>query len=77
MSRILVLAVVGLLLFGGVLAADQMLQNDDVQPADADDLADQETFAESVGTLIQATPVFLFALVVGILLVGVRALGVS
>lgn len=75
MSRILILAAVGLLLFGGTLAADQMLQNDDVEPADADDLADQQTYAESVAPFIEAAPVFLFVLAVGVVLVGVRAVG--
>ena len=30
MARILILAVVAILLFGGVIAADQMLQNPDI-----------------------------------------------
>ena len=76
MSRILVLAVVGLLLFGAPLAADQMLQNEDVEPADGDDLADQEAFTEAVAPFLDATPFLLVIIVLGIALAGVRALGV-
>ena len=75
MSRILIAAVVGLLLVGAPLAADQMLQNDDVEPAGDDDLADQEAFVEATTPLFAAAPLFLVALVVGLLLAGVRAVG--
>ena len=75
MSRILIAAVVGLLLVGAPLAADQMLQNDDVEPAGDDDLADQEAFVEATTPLFEAAPLFLVALVVGLMLAGVRAVG--
>lgn len=76
MSRILILAVVGLLLFGGLLAADQMLQNPDVEPADADDAADQEAFVEATTPFVNAAaPVVMFALIIALMLVGARAAG--
>ena len=75
MSRILILAVVGLLLFGAPLAADQMLQNEDVEPADADDLADQESFTETTAAFYEATPYLLVALVIGAMLAAVRVVG--
>lgn len=75
MSRILILAVVGLALFATPLAADQMLQNEDVEPADAGDLADQQTFTEAVAPFYAATPYLLVALVIGAMLAAVRAVG--
>jgi len=76
MSRIFIIAVVAVLIFGGVLAADQALQNPDVKPTNASDAADQEQFAETGGQLLEAAvPPILFALVAGAALVGVRALG--
>ena len=76
MSRILVLVVVAVLLFGAPLAADQMLQNDDVA-LDADNQTDQDDFAEATMPFIEFAPVFLFVLVVGIMLAAVRTLGGS
>jgi len=76
MSRVFILAVIVVLLFGGVLAADQALQNPDLEPANASDDADQEQFAETGGKLLEAAvPPILFTLVAGAALVGVRALG--
>ena len=75
MARILILAVVAILLFGGVIAADQMLQNPDIEPADADDRAEQENVAVVSGNLLEVGVVGLFALVVGALIGGVRLLG--
>lgn len=76
MSRILIAAVVFVLLFGGVLAADQMLQNPDVEPADSDTAADQQQFAEAAAPMIEVGgPVALLALVVGLTLAAVRAVG--
>ena len=72
----MIAVVVALLLFGGVLAADQALQNPDLTPEDADTAADQEQFVESTAPLVtMGAPVALFALLVGLLLAGVRAVG--
>jgi hypothetical protein len=75
MSRILVLGVVGVLLLGGVLAADLMLQNPDVEPANNSTDAQQQEFIEATAPILQATPIALLALVVGLLLAGVRSMG--
>lgn len=76
MARILILGVVAVLLFGGVLAADQALQNPDLEPADADTAAQQQDFVEAAAPMLQtAAPVALFALIAGLLLAGVRAVG--
>jgi hypothetical protein len=74
MSRILIVAVVGVLLFGSVLAADQMLQNDDVA-VDTGNQTTQDDFAETGASLIDATPILLSALVVGAILAAVRGVG--
>jgi hypothetical protein len=75
MSRILVLAVVAIVLFGSLFAADQMLQNPEVEPTDADDQTAQQDFAELSATLIDATPVLLLVLAIGAALAGVRRVG--
>lgn len=75
MSRILVLGVVGVLLLGGVLAADLMLQNPDVEPANNSTDDQQQQFVEAATPILQATPVAMLALVVGLLLAGVRSMG--
>lgn len=76
MSRILVLGVVAVLLFGGVLAADQALQNPDLEPADAGDDAKQQDFAEATAPFFEvAAPLGLFVIMVGIALAAVRAVG--
>lgn len=76
MSRIFVLVVVAVLLFGGVLAADQALQNPDLEPANAGDDADQQQFAETSAQLVEAgVPVFLLVLGIGAAVVAIRALG--
>lgn len=76
MARILIAVMVAVLLFGGVLAADQMLQNPDVEPADNETAAQQQQFAETAMPMIRAgAPIGLFALVVGAMLAGVRAFG--
>lgn len=78
MARLMIAIVVAVLLFGGVLAADQMLQNPDIEPADNETAADQEAFAEATTPIIQAAaPVALFALVIGSVLAAVRAVGGS
>lgn len=74
MSRILVLAVVAVLLFGAPLAADQMLQNDDVA-VDTDNQTDQDDFAEATMPFLELAPYLLFAIVVGMMLAAVRAIG--
>lgn len=76
MSRILILGVVAIVLFGGVIAADQMLDNADVEPDGADDQAQQEQFAEATAPFFAAAaPLTLLALVVGAALAAVRAVG--
>lgn len=76
MSRILVLCVVGVLLLGGVLAADLALSNPDIEPTNNSTDAQQQQFAEATTPMVQAgAPVALLALVVGLLLAGVRAFG--
>jgi len=76
MSRIFVAVVVAVVLFGGVLAADQMLQNPDVEPANNATDAQQQQFAEGAGELVGAVgPLAGLALVVGALLAAVRAMG--
>lgn len=76
MSRILVLAVVAVLLGGGVLVADLALQNPDVTPANNTTADQQQQFVEATAPLVQtAAPVSLFALVVGSIIAAVRAVG--
>lgn len=75
MSRILILAVAGVLLLGAPLAADQMLQNDDNTPADGNDAADQQTFTEAVTPFYDFTPILLAVIAIGAILAGVRVVG--
>ena len=76
MSRILVLAVVAVVLLGTPLAADQMLQNDDVA-VDNTTQTDQDDFAEAAMPFIELAPAFLLVIAVGIMLAAVRTLGGS
>jgi len=75
MSRILVLVVVGVMLFGGLFAAGEMLDNPDVEPNATADQDQQTNFAETSGTFFEIAPVAFFALVVGVILAGVRRVG--
>lgn len=75
MSRILILAVVAVLLFGGVLAADQSLQNPETTPANNSTADQQQQFVEATGPMLNAAPVALLALVVGTILAAVRRVG--
>ena len=76
MVRLMIGIVVAVLLFGGVLAADQALQNPDIEPEGEGDAADQEAFVEATSPLIQAAaPLALFVLVIGSVLAAVRAVG--
>lgn len=76
MSRLLVVGVVAILLFGGVLAADLALQNPDLEPADATDADRQQQFTEVGGSFVElGVPIAMFGLVAGAALMGVRALG--
>jgi len=76
MTRILVAVVVAVLIFGGVLAADQMLQNPDVEPANNTTDAQQQQFAEAAAPLLGVgAPLAVLGLVVGTLLAAVRAVG--
>lgn len=76
MSKILVVGVVALLLFGGVLAADLALENPDNAPGQTDDATQQQEFTEASGQLVElAVPLAMFG-GIGALLVGaVRAIG--
>ena len=76
MARILIAAVVAVLLLGAPLAADQMLQNPDLEPASASADTQQQDFAEATAPFIDVgVPVSLFALTVGAILVAVRRVG--
>jgi len=75
MSRILILAVVAVLLLGGVLAADQALQNPDLEPANNATDAQQEQFVEASTAFLDAAPVLLFALVIGTVFAAIRVIG--
>ena len=76
MSRIFVGVVIAVLLFGGVLAADQALQNPDLEPGTNATDAQQQNFAEATAPFIEiGVPVSLFALTVGSILVAVRRVG--
>jgi hypothetical protein len=66
---------VAVLLFGGVLAADQSLQNPDTTPADNTTADQQQQFVEASSTIIDAAPLVLLALVVGTILAAVRVVG--
>lgn len=74
MARILIAAVVGVLLLGAPLAADQMLSNPDVA-VDTGNVTQQDEFVEPGASLIEATPIVLAALVVGAILAAVRRIG--
>lgn len=74
MARILIAAVVGVLLLGAPLAADQMLSNPDVA-VDTGNVTQQDEFTEPGASLIEATPIVLAALVVGAILAAVRRIG--
>ena len=75
-SRIFVAVVVAVLLFGGILVADQALQNPELEPANNTTDAQQQDFAEATAPLLTAgAPMALFALLLGGVLVAVRALG--
>jgi len=76
MSRILILGVVVVLLFGGALAADQALQNPALEPDTANADSEQEQYAEATGVFYEVAPVALLVLTVGAALAGVRQLGV-
>jgi hypothetical protein len=74
MARIMIAAVVALLLFGSVIAADESLTNPDVQSSDNATADQQVAFAEATTPMIEAgAPVVLFALVIGTILAAVRA----
>jgi len=76
MSRILILGVVVVLLFGGALAADQALQNPALEPDTANADSEQQQYAELTGVFYEVAPVALLVLTVGAALAGVRQLGV-
>jgi len=76
MSRILILGVVVVLLFGGALAADQALQNPALEPDTANADSEQEQYAEATGVFYEVAPVALLVLTAGAALAGVRQLGV-
>ncbi len=75
MSRIFVVVMVAVLIFGGVLAADLALQNPDLEPADAEDNDRQQSFVESTTPFLELIPPILLVLTVAVLLGGARVLG--
>lgn len=75
MSRILVLVVLAVLLFAAPLAADQALQNPDLQPNSTADAQNQTTIAETSIATTEVLPPLLLVVAVSVLLVGVRSLG--
>ena len=76
MARLMIAIVVAFLFFGGIIAADQALNNPDLEPADAGDAEQQETFIESTAPFLEVGgPIALFALVIGTVLGAVRAVG--
>jgi len=74
MVRILILAVLTVVLLGGVLAADQALSNPDVA-VDTANTTQQDNFAEVGVSILDAAPVALFALVVGVAIAAVGRVG--
>jgi len=76
MSRILVVVVVALLLFGGALATDLALQNPDLEPADNATADQQQQFTEVGGSFVElGVPVAMFGLVAAIAIGAVRVMG--
>jgi hypothetical protein len=75
MARITIAVVIAVVLFGGVLAADQALQNPDLEPSNNSTDAKQQQFVEATLPLIELAPVAIIALVVGTILGAVRAVG--
>ena len=76
MSRILILGIVAMLLFGGLLVADLALQNPDLEPTSNATADQQQQFVEATAPIVRAgAPVALFALVVGSMLAAVRVVG--
>jgi len=75
MSRILVLALLGVLLFAAPLAADQALQNPDLQPNSTADAQNQTTIAETSIGLTETLPPLLLVVAVGGILFAVRSMG--
>lgn len=70
----MVAVVVGALLLGAPLAADQMLQNDDVA-VDTGNQTTQDNFAQTGADFLQVTPILLAVLVIGSILAAVRRVG--
>jgi multisubunit Na+/H+ antiporter MnhC subunit len=75
MSRLLVVAVIAVLLLSGLLAADQALQNPDLEPATNASDDKQQNFTETSATFLDAVPIALAAMVIGSALVAVRLVG--
>lgn len=76
MSRILVVGVIAVLLFGGAFVADLALQNPALEPADATADQRQQDFAEVGGSFIEiGAPIAMFGLVAGIAIAAVRVMG--
>jgi len=74
MSRILVLAVIAVMFVAAPLAADQALQNPDLEPNTTADEQNQTAIAETSADTFEAViPISMFAIVVGTILVGVRS----
>jgi len=75
MSRIFALVAVAVLLFGAPIVGDLALQNDINEPNSTSVAQNQTAMTETAGNFYGVAPFALFALVAGVLLVGVRAAG--
>lgn len=76
MARIFIAVVVAVLLFGGVLAADQMLQNPDVEPADNATADKQQQFVEATTPFIEiGVPLVVLTLTIGAAFSAIRVVG--
>jgi len=75
MSRLFLVVVLAVTLLGSTIAADAMLDNPDVESANNTTADQQQQFAETGATFVDAAPIALAALVVGSLLMAVRVMG--
>ena len=74
MTRILILAVLAVVLLGGVVAADKALSNPDVA-VDTGNTTAQDEFAAVGVSIVDAAPLALLALVAGVAIAAIRGLG--
>lgn len=74
MSRILVVVLVAVIVLATPLAADQALQNDDLQPNASADAQSQTTFVEATTPLLDVLPYALLAVTIGIMVLAVASM---